>query len=400
MGRKCYESWQQYLENVRICDDVDFAAISGWESTAIENHSGIVDNLRNFKGDPDLIAKSLLPIRPVLKQHALCYGTSDCAVFDVYLLNETGAMPGGNLRLEMIGPDRQQLELESWRLLGAVRDQFTYTIQTNFKSPPLTKEGIYRFLLHCEGIPGASCVRQIWVAETQVKLPRPLLVAISGVIPSLEQQLANLPGIEVAAFHPAMKCDVIVASGVVSQSLRSGNMGDETGLEPPPVKGSQSAPLIPGELPEEILAAVRGGTPLLAVVPDDALADGVAKQLAHLKAFVYHGQVGNIRAPWMGNWMFVREHETFVGLPVNQVLGVHYQAQGKLSNGLLVERTEDGPDLEVIMGYSRDHDRNIGAASFVCRVGGTRVLVHRSPDFNPPLQARWLANALRYLSSS
>jgi len=399
-GSKCYESWQQYLENVRICDDVDFAAISGWESTAIENHSGIVDNLRNFKGDPDLIAKSLLPIRPVLKQHALCYGTSECAVFDVYLLNETGGMPDGKLRLEMIEPDRKQLELESWSLPVAVADQFAYTIQTNFKSPALKKEGVYRFLLRCEGIPGAVCLREIWVAETQVKFPQPLRIAISGVIPSLEKQMANLPGVQVAAFEPAMKYDVIVASGVVSQSRSSRNIGDETGLEAPPVKGSQSAPLILGELPEEILAAVRSGTPLLAAVPDDALADGVAKQLAKLNAFVYHGQVGDTRAPWMGNWMFVREHETFVGLPVNQTLGVHYQAQGKLSNGLLVERAEGSPDLEVIMGYSRDHDRNIGAASFVCHVAGTRVIVHRSPDLNPPLQARWLANVLRYLSST
>ncbi len=49
LGKKSYDTWQNYLENARISDELDFAAISGWESTAIENHSGIVDNLRNFK---------------------------------------------------------------------------------------------------------------------------------------------------------------------------------------------------------------------------------------------------------------------------------------------------------------------------------------------------------------
>jgi beta-galactosidase len=52
------------MENARISDDLDFAVISGWESTAIENHSGIVDNLRNFKSDPELIAARCCPSAP------------------------------------------------------------------------------------------------------------------------------------------------------------------------------------------------------------------------------------------------------------------------------------------------------------------------------------------------
>ena len=55
-------------------------------------------------------------------------------------------------------------------------------------------------------------------------------------------------------------------------------------------------------------------------------------------------------------------------------------------------------DLEVIVAYSRDHDRQIGAASFTCKLGGTTVLVHRVPDFNAPLQQRWLANSIAMLT--
>lgn len=399
LGTKCYESWQQYLENVRICDEVDFAAISGWESTAIENHSGIVDNLRNFKGNPDLIARSLLPIRPVLKQHALCYATSERALFDIYLLNESGAMPGGKLRLEMIEPDRKRTGLGSWNLPAAVKDRFTYTIQTDFRTPELTKEGVYRFLLRCEGVAGAACLREIWVTETKPKLPRPLRVAVSGVIPWLEVQLANLQGVEVAAFEPSVRYDVIVASGIMPESHLNRSIGVETGLEATPIKATHNNSSIPGSLPVDVLTAVRQGTPLLAAVPNDTLADGVAKQLAELNAFVYRGQVGGTRAPWMGNWMFVREHETFNGLPVNRTLGVHYQADGQAANGLLIDRAANGSEPEVIMGYSRDHDRNIGAASFICHIGKTPVLVHRSPSFSAPLQARWLANTLACLTS-
>ena len=74
LGKKCYDTWQNYMENARISSELDFCAISGWESTAIENHSGIVDNLRNFKSDPKPIAETLLPVRPVAKQRVDVYG--------------------------------------------------------------------------------------------------------------------------------------------------------------------------------------------------------------------------------------------------------------------------------------------------------------------------------------
>jgi beta-galactosidase len=187
---------------------------------------------------------------------------------------------------------------------------------------------------------------------------------------------------------------------VVKGSVLDRPVGEETGLEAPPRKGAKPEPQTPGHVPDEVLSAVRGGTPLLAMVPDDSLADGVATQLAAAGCFTYHGQVGDLRAPWMGCWLFVRSHPTFAGLPVNRVLGIHYQANGKKSNGLLIERAEGAPDPEVVLGYSRDHARKIGAASLLCRLGNTAVLVHRAPAFSAPLQQRWLANAISHLTGN
>jgi hypothetical protein len=77
---------------------------------------------------------------------------------------------------------------------------------------------------------------------------------------------------------------------------------------------------------------------------------------------------------------------------------VHYQAAGKDANGLLIERHPQGAEPDVVMGYSRDHDRRIGAASFVCSLGAGRVLVHRCPPLADPLEAQWLANTLNFLA--
>jgi hypothetical protein len=401
IGAKSYESWQQYMENVRICDAVDFAVISGWESTAVENHSGIVDNLRNFKSDPDLIAGSLRPVRAVAKQHKLCYAMGEAAVFDLYLLNDTNKPVAGKLRFSMVEPDSKLVQLGSWDAPAFVADQFSYAVQTAFTTPPLAKEGIYRFRFVCDGKPKASFTREIWVANAKVQLGQKVTVGVSRVLPAVRKQLSALPDVEVKEFSAGEHYDLIVTSGVVKGSKLDRQIGDETGLEVQPTKpGTPEAAQVAGDISEDVLAAVKNGTPLLAMVPDDFLADGVAKQLAALGAFTYSGQVGDTRAPWMGNWLFVREHLTFAGLPVNRAMSVHYQAHGKASNGLLVERAPGGHELNVIVGYSRDHDRRVGAASFLCSLENSRVLVHRVPEFSAPLQQRWLANSIAHLTGA
>ena len=145
VGRTCYESWQNYMENARISDELDFAVISGWESTAIENHSGIVDNLRNFKSDPDLIAGSLLPIRPIAKQRALCIEQGKPATFDLYLANDTPQPATGKLTFTMITPSGKKQDLITVPAPTHVMDQFSYLLKTAFETPKLTEEGLYRF---------------------------------------------------------------------------------------------------------------------------------------------------------------------------------------------------------------------------------------------------------------
>lgn len=398
MGAKCYESWHQYLENVRICDAVDFAVVSGWESTAIENHSGIVDNLRNWKGDPALLASSLRPLRLVAKQHRLCSAVGESTLFDLYLLNETGRAVTGKLRFSMVDPGGGVKELAAWDAPANVTDQFSYRIQTEFRTPPLTVQGTYRFRFASDAQPEADFEREILVADTRPGFSRKVTVGVSGELASVRQQLGDLPDVEVAEFSQDAHYDLIVASGVVPGSTLDHAIGEETGLEVRPPKGAPTEAQPPGHIPATVLSAVRAGTPLLAVVPDDFLADGVARQLAGLGLFTYAGQVGDLRAPWMGNWLFVREHPTFADLPVNCTMGVHYQAHGKPSNGLLIDRAAGAEDPEVILAYSRDHDRKIGAASFVCQRDRMRVLVHRAPRFSLPLQQRWLANVIAYLT--
>ncbi|WP_089408135.1 sugar-binding domain-containing protein [Granulicella rosea] len=408
IGRKCYDTWQNYMENARISNDLDFAVISGWESTSIENHSGIVDNLRNFKSDPTPIAATLQPVRPVAKQRSICTALGQPAVFDLFLFNDTSQPAGGTLSFTAVTPSGKLLKLAEFPAPAQTPDVSSYLIQEAFATPALTEEGMYRFRFSISSSPQATQTKEIWVAGVpQYKRTRMIEVAISGIAPPLRRQLAELEprlGIHVQDFKPGGKYDLIVSSGLTAKTSAKQESGDTTGLEAQPgaAKVVPGRKLEPGEGPEVaqtgkladgILEAVKAGTPLLAIPQADALSEGVARQLAAAGAFTYAGTVGDFRAPWMGNWYFVRKHPLYDGLPQDQAMGIHYAAKGRQSNGLLV----DGPNVEIVAGYSRDHDRNIGAGTFTTRLGATKVLYHRVPEMQPVLQLRFLANAIRWL---
>jgi beta-galactosidase len=130
IGKKCYDTWQNYMENARISDWLDFAAISGWESTAIENHSGIVDNLRNFKSDPGPITGTLMPVRPVAKQRAMCTALGEAATFDLYLLNDTSKAVAGTLEFSVVTPSGRRMQLGSFPVPQDQQpDVFSYLVK-------------------------------------------------------------------------------------------------------------------------------------------------------------------------------------------------------------------------------------------------------------------------------
>ncbi|HEX3966749.1 MAG TPA: glycoside hydrolase family 2 TIM barrel-domain containing protein [Edaphobacter sp.] len=405
LGKKCYDTWQNYLENARISDELDFAVISGWESTAIENHSGIVDNLRNFKSDPAPISGTLTPVRPVAKQRSASVARGESATFDLYLLNDTPQPATGTLAFTAITPSGKLLKLGEFSAPQHVTDQFSYLVKEALQTPPLTEEGLYRFKFVVSSAPQSTQTKEIWVTEPPAyKRARTLSVAISGITPALRKQFTDLSprlGLEVEDFTSSKKYDVILTSGLTATAFSTQNSGDTTGLENQPGHETGAVQTVTqvGHIDPAILEAVRAGTPLLAIPQADTLSEGIARQLAAAGAFTYNGTVGDYRAPWMGNWYFVRQHPIYAGLPVNQVMGIHYQAKGRQANGLLVEKNPTGAEIEIIAAYSRDHDRNIGAGTFTTKLGAGRILYHRVPEFHPVLQQRLLANALAWLTS-
>jgi hypothetical protein len=269
LGKKCYDTWQNYLENARISDELDFAVISGWESTAIENHSGIVDNLRNSKSDAAPISGTLTPIRPVAKQRSASTARGESAIFDLYLLNDTPQPATGTLSFTAVTPSNKLIKLAEFPAPKHVIDQFSYLLKEAFETPRLIEEGLYRFKFSLTSAPLSTQTKEIWVTEPPAyKRASALNIAVSGITIALHKQLANLAprlGLKIEDFTPSKEYDVIVSSGLTAHASATQNSGDTTGLESQPtsdVGGIQATTLL-GHIDPVILEAVRTGTPLL-----------------------------------------------------------------------------------------------------------------------------------------
>ena len=322
------------------------------------------------------------------------------ATFDLYLLNDTSKPATGTLTLTAVTPYGKLLHLGEFPAPAQSPDVFSYLVKEAFTTPPLSEVGMYRFKFALSSAPLATQTKEIWVAALPCDCTAepPLKIGLSGISPGMRKLLSQ-PEFQliVQDFKPGEKYDVIISSGVVTGAATTQSAGETTDLEAQP-GGAVRRVQQTGALADGILDAVRAGTPLLAIPQTDALSEGVAKQLAAAGAFTYNGAVGDLRAPWMGNWYFVRRHALYDGLPVDQAMGIHYQARGRESNGLLVERAAGGAEVEIVAAYSRDHSRLIGAGTFTTRLGAGKIVYQRVPEMHPVMQQRFLANTLRWLT--
>ncbi len=160
----------------------------------------------------------------------------------------------------------------------------------------------------------------------------------------------------------------------------------------------------PVDLDDAVLMKVRRGASLLVLPEGEDAVVAYAKRLAEAGVVQYRGLVGESRAPWMGSWCFARPHPVLEGLPSGQTLKSEYQIPVEGTAGVMV----DGRDVDVFIGYGRDHDRAIGSAGFAVRFGRGKILFFglpvlaalkgRADAVHPVVLKRLLANVLKYLA--
>lgn len=213
IGNKCYEFWGRTIETTRLSEENDFLVISGWESTAIENHSGLVDAYRNFKGDPDILKAHFAPLRPVVKLRKLVVPKGEKAMLDVFLLNESGENAGNKLKLTMKTPGGKSMELGYYDLPAFDADRFVYPGGRDILSPVLEEDGYYSFRLELANDASVYTEDKVLVLSPTVSEEKlPGSIALITEVKGLQDKLAPLTGNKIETHDPAKNYDLVIAA--------------------------------------------------------------------------------------------------------------------------------------------------------------------------------------------
>lgn len=212
VGNKSYDFWGRVIETARLAEANDYFVISGWESTAIENHSGLVDNFRNFKGDPTLIGTRLALLRPVIRTRSLVYATGEEASVDLFLLNEMHAPHTKSLRAWIESPGGGTKELGIFPVPQFETDKFVYSVAAGVGTGTFERPGVYVIHARLEGSEGTSSADSLLVVDPIGSGALPRTIGILSSIPSLRRSFEILPGVTAEMYQPEKTYDLVIAA--------------------------------------------------------------------------------------------------------------------------------------------------------------------------------------------
>ena len=134
-GNKHYFSAARLLENARMSDDNDYIVLSGWESTSVENHSGLVDSLRLLKGDPTSMKRAAAPVVLVVRPRNYVVAPGQNATVDVHLINEFTLQGAYQLSVAAASAGGKPFFQKSFAVTVAGGDTFGQLLQENVQFP-------------------------------------------------------------------------------------------------------------------------------------------------------------------------------------------------------------------------------------------------------------------------
>ena len=341
MGNVSYYYQGRIIENIRINNTVDGYAINGWESMKLENHSGVVDNYRHFKGDPELVARYNRPLVLSVKLNRKVLPVGRSTTADVFIINEKGLKGNYTLEVDYRLEDGTLLDSRSAKVKvsgGAVygeclADGFEFKVSEAGRSrveARLVRGGktvckgsddIFAVKLDASGIPSAGSV-------------------------------ADSSG-RVASFLSSM--------GIAVKPYRSGTPeGDYlvVGAFEPQQWGSGIS---------DIMEWVYKGHTLIVVDNPERWAEFLSDK----EVLDYRGSK-KIGSSWYGGNFFNREHPVWAGLPQDCVFNWEYQCFATYNRRRIGLRCGNG---QILAAAVADHKKEVYSVLSLIKAGRGQVIL-------------------------
>jgi beta-galactosidase len=410
IGYRTYFFWQRIVEQTRMDNANDGIVISGWESTTIDNHSGIVDNHRFFKGDPKVIAEACQPEVLVIQPRHVIVAKGDKNLVDVFLINEVNRTGPQSLKLIARRPDGSIAFTTEKSVNSKGGDTYGQLLAEAIEIPAADVAGMLTLEATLTPRSGSfSTLHRTGQVEVIDVVGAPIFQNIAVLEPDQEvdttlRDVFHVTPAKFSATAVSNHLDAIVLASKLNQQ----DLGNADSLKKPSE--------ISKEVFKDALDHVHDDGICLILWPDNnRVAEAFAKELGKLNVVKYSGNVGNLNAPWFGSWNFVRKHWLLDGLPVDCAMDWRYgisafngpewlkeKPGGSVTDGYLI----DAPGMEVAVGFGADHNPNIGIAGCVIPYGKGKIVFYSLSQLvtslqpgnyatHPVVAQRLLGNALR-----
>ena len=345
IGYREYYFWQRVVEQSRADNANDFLVISGWESTTIDNHSGLVDNHRFFKGDPSVLAQACQPEMLFIQPRRMIVAKGDKDLIDVFLINETNRTGPQTLTLTARRPDGSvafstdksvtatggdtygQLLVEAIEVPADAAGMLK--LEATLKSDAGDASSLTRTdEVEVVDVAGTSLLQNVAVVESEHEVTK----VLTDTFHLKPMALAEVP---VSNHLDA----IILSTKSMARELRKS--GDATNAAPS--RRNNTGPQILQSDFDAALERVKNEGTRLVLWPDNnQSADVFARALGNRHIVKYDGVVGNLDAPWFGSWFFVRKHWLLDGLPqrIARWIGVTESAHSMGRRGCKINRVE------------------------------------------------------------
>ncbi len=341
MGNVSYYYQGRIIEYIRISNTVDGYAVNGWESMKPENHSGIVDNYRNPKGDVELIARYNQPLYLAVKMDRKVLSVGDTTRVDIYIVNEKNLKGNYTLQLTARNAAGQVVKThkQSVRVTGGV--QYGECLATGWNFIPQTEgyttieASLYR---GSNPITGGS--DQLFAVRLNNQG-----ITVNGMVADTTGVLKNFmktAGFDLPSYTEGTPTGDYLLVGAFEPQQWGSGMSD-------------------------IMEWVYKGHTLIVVDNPERWAEFLADK----EVLDYRGSKV-LGKSWYGGNFFNREHPVFEGLPVNTAFNWEYQCFATYNRRRIGMRAFNG---QTLVGCVSDHKHEVYSALSIIPAGRGKVFI-------------------------
>ncbi len=341
MGNVSYYYQGRIIENIRINNTVDGYAINGWESMKLENHSGVVDNYRHFKGDPELVERYNRPLVLSVKLNHKVLPVGRSTTADVFIINEKSLK--GSYTLEV------DYRLENGTLLDS------RSAKVKVSGGAVYGECLADGLEFKVSEPGRSRV------EARLVKGGKTVCEGSDDIFAVKLDASRIPSLGSVADSSGRVASFLSSMGIATRPYSSGTPDGDylvVGAFEPTQWGSGIS---------DIMEWVYKGHTLIVVDNPERWAEFLSDK----EVLDYRGSK-KIGSSWYGGNFFNREHPVWAGLPQDCVFNWEYQCFATYNRRRIGLRCGNG---QILAAAVADHKKEVYSVLSLIKAGRGQVIL-------------------------